>query len=92
VMVLTTGVVAPSQRLRSCARSVLVGCRVAGPSGAPRHGGGFDAGLGRVEVGAQCLEGLGDLMEGLAVVGRHRVGVGGAGSHELAVDLGGEVR
>ncbi len=30
-------------------------------------------------------------MESLAVSGRHRVGVGGAGDHELAVHLGGEV-
>jgi hypothetical protein len=30
-------------------------------------------------------------MESLAVSGRHRVGVGGAGGHEFAVHLGGEV-
>ena len=31
-------------------------------------------------------------MESLVVCGRHRVGVGGAGHHELAVYLVGEVR
>src|ERR1700677_3535016 len=58
---------------------------------AAQHGGGFDARLGRVEEGAQSLEGFGGLMESLAVPGRDRVGVGGAGDHELAVYLGGEI-
>ena len=71
-------------------RSVLVGRRFSGTSVTSQHGGGFDARLGRIEIGAQSLEGFGDLMESLAVSGRNRVGVGGAGSHELAVDLGGE--
>jgi len=72
-------------------RPVLVGRRVPGTSAPSQHGSGFDARLGRIEEGAQSLEGCGDLMERLAVSGRHRVGIGGAGRHELAVHLRGEV-
>ena len=71
--------------------SVLVGRRFSGTSATSQHGGGFDACLGRLEVGTQPLKGLGDLMESLAVAGRRSVGIGGAGHHELAVHLGGEV-
>ena len=73
-------------------RPVFVGRRFPGTSAASQHGGGFDARLGRVKKGAQFLEGFGDRMKSLAVSGRDRVGVGGAGRHELAVHLGGEVR
>ena len=79
---------ATTEQLR---RPVLVGRRVAGTSATSRHGGGFDARLGRVEDGAQSLEGFGDLMESLAVSGCHPVGIGGAGHDELAVDLCREV-
>jgi hypothetical protein len=82
------GSFAAAEELR---RPVLVGRRFPGTSATSQHGGGFDARLGRVEESAQFLEGLGDLMESLAVAGRYRVGIGGAGGHELAVHLGGEV-
>jgi hypothetical protein len=78
-------------RAEELCRSVLVGDRVAGPPYTPRHRGGFDTRLGRVEDGAQSLEGFGDFTESLAVSGRHRVGIGGPSDHELAVDLVGEL-
>ncbi len=71
-------------------RILLGGDGVPGPAGASQNDGGLGARLGGVEESAQVLEFTGDLAEGFAVPVRGGSGVGGAGGHQIAVDLGGQ--